>query len=311
MALQIRKKLEEKFLKIVKLYTFNTPIAKGKYRVYLTALKMCKHKPDAVVVSTQDGRKIFADLKTGMHTTVFFLGEYEKIITEIVIELLRNGDVALDVGANFGWYTTVFQKYCGASGEVHAFEPVPPIFQDLERNYDLMQKPKNVFINNLALGDKPDEITINLFAGLSTGHSSLSAQGRDDCISYKTRLITLDSYLEENNVKPVNFVKVDIEGAELMFLKGAEKLFHQEIPPIWLMEMALNQSRHFGHLPNDLINFMRERAAYDFFVIDEITGILNEIESFAPDDIGANVICLPRGFYEDRLVGLNIKREKL
>ncbi len=297
-------RIENILLKTVRFYTFNTPIPKGKHRAYLLALKFCKSLPDKMMAETKDGRKFSVHLKTGMQTTVYFLGEYEKALTEIVKAQLREGDVCLDIGANFGWYSTLFHKYCGDTAEIHSFEPVPPTFAELAQNYELMGKPPNVFINNLALGEKPDELTINLFEGLSTGHASMSDQGRDDAISYKCKVVTLDSYLEEKNVGDVNFVKVDIEGAEMMFLKGAGKLFKQKIPPIWLMEMALQQTENFGYLPNDLINFMRERADYDFYKVDEIKNKLIKIEGFEKDDIGANVICFPRGFYQDRFAAL-------
>ncbi|HUR99795.1 MAG TPA: FkbM family methyltransferase [Pyrinomonadaceae bacterium] len=296
--------IENLVLKTVRLYTFNTPIAKGRHRAYLTALKLCKTLPDSMLTETKDGRKFSVHLKTGMQSTVYFLGEYEKALTEIVKAVLREGDVCLDVGANFGWYTTIFQKYCGPTGEVHAFEPVPPTFRELEENYALMGRPSNVFINHLALGEKADELTINLFEGLSSGHASMSDQGRADAISFKCDVVTLDSYLQERNVPEVNFVKVDIEGAELMFLKGAEKLFAQKTPPIWLMEMALQQTGNFGYVPNDLINFMRARAEYDFFKVDEPNTRLIKIESFEEGDVGANVIAFPRGPYRDRLTSL-------
>src|SRR5215218_1819947 len=153
--------IENLLLKTVRLYTSNTPIARGRHRAYLTALKLCKTLPDSMLTETKDGRKFSVHLETGMQTTVYFLGEYEKVLTEIVKAILREGDVCLDVGANFGWYTTIFQKYCGPTGEVHAFEPVPPTFQELEENYALMGRPPNVVINNLALGEQADELKIN------------------------------------------------------------------------------------------------------------------------------------------------------
>ncbi len=299
-----RATIDRILIKAVRAYTFNTPIPRGKHRAYLLALKFCKTIPDKMSAETKDGRKFSVHLKTGMQTTVYFLGEYEKALTEIVKSTLREGDVCLDVGANFGWYTSLFQKYCGKSAEIHAFEPVPPTFEELERNFELMGKPSNVHINNLALGDSFDELTINLFEGLSTGHASLSNQGRDDTISYSCRIVPLDSYLEEKKVGEVNFVKVDIEGAELMFLKGAEKLFKQKVPPIWLMEMARQQTGNFGYLPNDLLNFMSERADYDFYRVDEPGTKLVKFGKFDVDDIGANVICMPRGCYEDRMKSL-------
>lgn len=299
-----RETIDKFILKAVRGYTFNTPIPKGKHRAYLLALKLCKNLPERVAAETKDGRKFAVHLKTGMQTTVYFLGEYEKALTEIVKSLLREGDTCLDVGANFGWYSTLFHKYCGANGQVHAFEPMPPTFAELEQNYELMGRPANVLINNLALGEKPDELTINLFEGLSTGHASFSDQGRADAISYKCKVVTLDSYIEEKRVGDVNFVKVDIEGAEMMFLKGATKLFEQKIPPVWLMEMALQQTKNFGYEPNDLINFMREKADYDFYRVDEINTKLVKFENFAENDIGANVICFPKNFYEERLASL-------
>jgi FkbM family methyltransferase len=293
--------ITELWLKTIRLYTFNTPIAKGKHRIYLTALKFCRTLPTAIKIQTKDGRNLSLNLSTGVHDTVFFLGEYEIAVTDIVKNLLRGGDICLDVGANFGWYSTLFEKYCGKTGEIHAFEPVPPTFKELENNYILMGSPGTVFINNLALGDKPDELTINMFEGLSSGHASFSNLGRDDAITFKCRVITLDSYLEEKQVRDVNFIKVDIEGAELMFLKGAEKLFKQKVPPIWLMEMALKQTSNFGYLPNDLLVFMSERVDYDFYRIDEINTKLIKIDKIENDHIGANVICIPRGFYQDRI----------
>lgn len=285
----------EPFLRLIRLYTFNTPIDKGKYRMFLSALKIAGNPPDGVIIQTKDGRRLSAELSTGMQDTLYFLGEYEKAVTAIVESTIveRKCKSFLDVGANFGWYTTLFAKYAESDGSVHSFEPVPSIFENLNRNYDLMGRPENVRINNLALGDEEKELTINLFTGLSTGHASLSDQDRDDAIPFKCRMITLDSYLEENDIGHVDFVKVDIEGAELGLLKGAELLFKQEHPPIILMEMALNQTKNFGYLPNDLIEFLRKRAPYIFYKIDENKTELIEIDGFADDDIGANVICIP------------------
>lgn len=304
---KVRGKIDELWLKSIRLYTNNTPIARGKYRAYLIALKFCRYLPTESLIRIKDGRKFLVDLTTGTQTSVFFLGEYEKALSEIVIKLLRKGDICLDVGANFGWYTSVFLKYAGITSKIHAFEPVPRTFRELERNYELMGIPENVQINNLALGDRNCEVDLNFFEGLGSGHASLSRQERDDYVSFKCQMITLDEYLETNKINHVNFIKVDIEGAEMMFLKGAEKVFQQPVPPIWLMEMALHQTKNFGYTPNDLVSFLRERGPYEFYRVDETNGVMLKIHGFEPDDIGANVFCIPRGFYEERLLELNIQ----
>lgn len=297
----LRSKIEEMLLKTIRLYTFNTPISKGKFRLYQMAMTMCRDLPKRLESDARDGRRFSINLTSGMDTSVFFFGEYEQNLTDIVVKLLRKGDVCLDVGANFGWYSTLFYKHCGASGAVHSFEPMPETFGQLERNYKLMGEPENVFLNNLALGDRRDTITINLFEGEPAGHASISAEGHAGATAFECEMVTLDSYLEKHKLDDVNFVKLDVEGAELLFLKGAEKLFKQKTPPIFLIEMALATSKNFGYVPNDLIEFIKERAAYDFYAVDEIESKLKKIEGFAPEDIGANVICIPQNFYQDRI----------
>jgi FkbM family methyltransferase len=295
-----RQTVEGILLKLVRLYTYNTPISKGKYRLYETALSLCKDRPHSIEVSVKDGRRLWVNLTTGMHDQVFFLGEFEKTVTRIAASLIKTGDVCLDVGANFGWYTTLFAARTGETGAVHSFEPVPATFRELERNYELMGSPANVSINNVALGDKPGTVVLNLFEGLPTGHASLSSQGRADASTFDCPMITLDSYLDDRGIDRVDLIKVDIEGAEMMFLNGAKKLFDQDVPPIFLMEMALQQTCNFGYLPNDLVEFIGARGDYAFYAVDELNGKLRVIEGFAPGDIGANVFCIPRGVRGER-----------
>ena len=281
-------------LALVRLYTYNTPIAKGKYRLQTVATGLCRHLPADARATTKDGRRLFADLSTGMTQTVYFLGEYESDITDKVVTLVREGDTCIDAGANFGWYTTLLRKLCGDSGAVHAFEPVPASYRELERNYKLMGSPGNVVVNQAALGDEEKTLTINLFKGLPTGHASLSDHGRDDAVRFECRMTTLDGYLERNGVGQVDFVKVDIEGAEMMFLKGAGKLFEQEVAPVILMEMAVRQTSTFGYKPDDLVQYLAGKADYDFYAVDEMTREVKKIEGFAADHIGANVFCIPK-----------------
>lgn len=289
------RKLEEKLLSLIRLYTYNTPISKGKYRLFQTALKLCKFQHESLPASSKDGRRFSANLTTGMQDQVFFLGEYEKMLSGVASSLINKDDVCIDVGANFGWYTTLMAQNCGADGQVHSFEPVPQSFRELVKNYKLSGSPNNVFINELALGDKKRVIPINVFDGEPTGHASIAVKDEADSLSFQCNMGTLDDYLVKHSVEDVNFVKVDIEGAEMMFLQGAKLLFKQEKPPIFLMEMALEQTRHFGYLPNDLIKFIGSRGDYEFFAADEARGKLRRIDGFADDDIGANVFCIPRG----------------
>lgn len=291
---------------LVKLYNDNSPIRKGKGALAAVALRYGKKLPGEQIVTTFDGRRLYANLADrGMYASLFFVGEFEPAVTKAISAAVRPGDVCLDIGANFGWYTTLLQRLVGPQGSVHAFEPIPAFFDSLTSNLGLAGDPPNVHLNLVALGDEPGEVELHIFAGLPNGHTSLSSQGRDDFTLVKSPMILLDSYLTEQNVGPVNFVKMDVEGAELMCLRGAEMLFQQPVPPIWMIEMAEATSRGFGHLPNDLIEFMRARADYEFYAVDDRSRAVFPIKGFAPDEVGANVLCMPTGHYRDRMAGIS------
>ena len=274
-------------------YTFHSPLRRGKLRLAQVGMRYAADLPGERLVPTVDGRRLYADLSTGMSDLIYFLGEYERAVTRVVRSIVRPGDVCLDIGANMGWYTTLLHELAGPSGEVHAFEPVPAIFAALDRNVALLDQRTNVHLRNLALGDSPGAVPIHLFAGLPNGHASMSDMGRDDAETVEVALITLDSYLDAEDVAPVDVVKMDIEGAELGCLRGAERLFAQDDPPIWVIEMALATTRGFGYLPEDLVQFLQTRARHDLYAVDDLSGQVRAIEGFAPTDIGANVLCIP------------------
>ena len=290
----MRQNLEEIFLRLIRLYTFNTPIRKGKYRLYQTALSFCKMNHEALPVRMSDGRRFLANVSDGMQETVYFLGEYERVLTGITRRIIRQGDVCLDIGANFGWYTSLMALSCGESGQVHAFEPVPVSFAELVKTYQAIGSPSNVFLNNIALGDRRGTVSLHLFDDLKSGHASIAPKVDMHSAVFECKMIQLDDYLREKGIAEVDFVKVDIEGAELMFLQGGERLFSQGSPPIFMIEMALATSKGFGYLPNYLIEFLRNHCDFRFYAADEHRGTLRLIDGFADDDIGANVFCVPR-----------------
>jgi FkbM family methyltransferase len=293
--------------KLIRLYTFYSPIRKGKYRLSLFAMKLTKKVPEEVLAISSDGRRLWVNLKFDSQVFTYFLGEYEPVITNTIRTIIKPTDICLDIGANIGWYTTLLQKNLGKHGEIHSFEPVPPTFKVLEKNVKLNDSDCVVNLNNCALGESEKEVRLNLFENLPDGHASISDYGRTDIISFDSQMTTIDTYLSNNKVGEVTFIKADIEGSELSMLKGASKLFSQKRPPIFEIEMALDTTQSFNYTPNDLIDFINTQVPYDFYAIDEDSGTLRKIEGFAPDHRGANVLCVPNGFYQERLSKLNLK----
>ena len=293
--------------KLTRLYTFYSPLRKGKYRLAQASLRMAGELPGLVKVRTRDGRTLEVDFRDHLSQLIYFIGEYERPITEIVRAFVRPGSICLDVGANIGWYTTLMQVLAGPGGEVHAFEPVPGTFSVLSGNVASNRHPAQVALNNVALGESAGTVTMHTFGLLADGHASLSDFGDSAAASVSVPMIVLDHYLEEKGVGPVDFVKIDIEGAELSMLKGSARLFAQERPPVIVVEAALETTRGFGYVPDDIVKFLRDSAAYDFFEVGNEDGKLRRIEGFAPDSIGANVLCVPKDRYpgERAILGIS------
>jgi FkbM family methyltransferase len=281
-------------IRLARLYTFYFPFNRGKGRIFAAAKKFSRTLPRSVVTETKDGRRFDVGFRDWAEDSIYFLGTYENFCTETVKKYIGRGDVCLDVGANMGWYSTLFRDICGAEGAVHSFEPVPQTFAELEKNVALNGSPPNVFLNNFGLGDEEKETEIYLFDDLPSGHASLAPGKTHSAQAILINIKTLDSYLEMRKIKQVDFVKVDVEGAEMMFLRGAKKLFEQPKAPVIFMEMALGTTKEFGYKPNDLIEFIKNQATYDFYALDETKEKLIRIEGFSDDQIGANVLCVPR-----------------
>jgi FkbM family methyltransferase len=292
--------------KITRLYTFYSPIRKGKYRLALASLGLAKNLPKQVRTATTDNRSIIVNPATFTYQFVYFLGEYEPAITNIISKVVRKDDVCFDIGANIGWYTTLLQTLVSENGSIHAFEPVPSSIETLKANIALNKNADKVVLNEFALGDEEKVINIYNSASEPDGHASISKSKNEDAEVIPIHMKTADSYLETGNIKEVNFVKLDIEGAELFMLKGASNILKQSRPPIWVIEMALDTSEKLGYLPNDLIELIRKQAEYDFYAIDTKTFSLKKITGFAKESKGANVLCVPSKHYQDRLSNLKI-----
>jgi FkbM family methyltransferase len=265
---------------LTRLYTYNFPIDKGKGRVFRITKKLSRTRE--VIVPTRDGRWLQVALRDWGEDSIFFLGTYESYCTKVISKFVKPESVCLDVGANIGWYTTLFQSL---GAEVHSFEPAPNAYSRLKQNVKLNDNSQSVHLNRFGLGDAPSVSDLHLPANEPEGHATLANIPSSTSIPIEIR--TLDSYLIEKNIDHVDVVKVDIEGGELAFLKGASRLFKQDVPPVMLIEVSPGVARRFGYTSKDLLGFLR--PFYRLAVIDEKAKRLTP----AGNRVNANVLCRP------------------
>ncbi len=109
-------------------------------------------------------------------------------------------------------------RLVGTKGRVYAFEPDPENFSLLERN---TRHLRNVVLERTALSDHGGEIVLHHIQGSSGCHTILPTK---DATSIAVPTDTLDHYVEKNGISRVNFIKMDIEGAEPVALRGMEHM---------------------------------------------------------------------------------------
>ena len=104
--------------------------------------------------------------------SIRYNGIWEPELTRVVTRILHKGSIAVDAGANIGYYTCLFSHLVGLTGQVHSFEPVPWTFRELSENVAL-NSLRNVVLNNSALLNEKTQVTMYLYPGPDPGQDSI------------------------------------------------------------------------------------------------------------------------------------------
>lgn len=184
-------------------------------------------------------------------------------------EFVRPGGVCIDIGAAAGLYTTVLSQLAGPRGRVHSVEPLPFANLHLARLLNARQAV-NVRQHSLALGARPgvDLMHIPLGRyGLVTGRSFLdrSATGPDpnaefvDQVAVSVNVDTLDALCAREGIDRLQFVKIDVEGAELQVLEGGAKVL-AALRPVLLIEIEARHTARYQRTPDEVTAWLFDRG---------------------------------------------------
>ena len=183
-------------------------------------------------------------------------GNFEMAERKFVERFLQPGMTVLDVGAYSGLYTLTASVRVGRKGRVIAFEPSPYQRKRL-RVHVWLNRCSNVRIEKAAIGSKEVEEVLFSVRGRSAGYSGL----RPPAVKASTqpipvRVTTLDSYLRQNSVGSVDFIKIDVEGGELDVFKGAVDLLRQQTRPVILCELEDVRTAAWGYKAKEAATFV-------------------------------------------------------
>lgn len=150
----------------------------------------------------------------GSHTHGCWLGTYEWTRQQAMVAVVRPGMVVYDLGANVGFYTLLAARLVGPAGLVVAFEPLARNLEYLRRHLAL-NGSDNVTVIDAAVSDRVG------CARLRGEHGASARLGADGEIAVRT--VTLDELVFGQGRRPPSVIKMDVEGAEVDVLRGAER----------------------------------------------------------------------------------------
>lgn len=216
-------------------------------------------------------------------------GEYSEGEVGLFRQVLRPGDVAIDVGANIGAHTVFFARAVGPTGAVLAFEPQRLAYQALCANAALNSFP-NVWCFQTALAEAPGRVPVPVldpyrphnFGGFEVGRHPHGEP---------VPVARLDSY-------PVNacrLIKIDVEGMELRVLKGASGLIERFRPALYVENDRFDRSAGLlGYL--DSIGYEAYRHHTPLYNPDNF---LKNPENVFGRIVSANLYCLHKDVKKD------------
>lgn len=138
---------------------------------------------------------------------------------------LREGDIVIDAGAYLGDFSLYAAKVVGNSGKVISFEPHPLSYKKLVDNIKLNKLTNVIPINR---GLYSENTNLNLYdSALGTSSIYLSKESQNEEENFNIDVVRLDDQLQKLNVNRVDFIKMDIEGAEIEAIKGCNEILRQ------------------------------------------------------------------------------------
>ena len=199
---------------------------------------------DAIKIAPmKNGTLMKVDLRSGSEFRAYYCGSYDEDLIRTVTKLFDKNKIFLDVGGNIGFYSIAIAhsiKTKKGLGNVFTFEPLKGNYQRIKDNIELNRLNKICFVNNFGLSDKSSQAKISLtgdyLTGSNTGNAAILNNKKLD-IGFKKILIKLESLdkvikkLPLKNRK-IDIIKVDIEGHEDYFMKGAKDTLRTHRPII-------------------------------------------------------------------------------
>ena len=251
----------------------NIPYFYGKRRLGIAIGNLLTNKnsdrDSITTVKMQDGVMMQLDVRSRTEQWSYWTGDYDHELISRLSTYLKEECVVFDVGANIGFYSvSLGNRLKKLNGHLHAFEPVKNNFNRLLHNIALNDLEQIVTAHNIAIGDEEGTIEISMEnSNNATTGNAVMVKGKIPANHFgsntNVRLTKLDTLIEEQQISACHLIKIDIEGAEVMFLRGGKSFLGKNRPLIY-GEFNSYFLEQFGHSFLDVVEIVKPWE-YRFF----------------------------------------------
>jgi FkbM family methyltransferase len=238
------------------------------------------------------------DLSEGIDFAIYLLGAFEPETARTLKKLVKEGDVALDIGANIGAHTLPIAKHVGATGRVFAFEPTDYAYGKLKGNLALNPElDRHVTAEQIMLtADASDPVQREIYASWpleSTGEVHSKHLGKLVSTA-QASVATLDDYVARKSIDRIDLIKIDVDGHEYSVLRGGMAAL-KRFRPALVMEMSPYVHAEERSSFEAMIELLKECRYFirDAATLKPVPLDAAGLQKLIPDGAGMNVIAQP------------------
>ena len=207
----------------------------------------------------------FLENKYSFWSPTFYLNDYiknyagEENLIKLIISKLKEDDIVWDVGANIGFHSILIAKTCTDKNvKVFSFEPEKKTFELLTKNIRLNEL-NNVNALNLALGE--DNYSREMYSSDTPNFGAHSFVQRND---YKVKrkgkqveVVSGDNLIDKKKISVPTVIKIDVEGSEILVLKGLKQTLQNESLRLIFLEGHINLLPKFNSSIDEVLEIIR------------------------------------------------------
>jgi FkbM family methyltransferase len=225
-------------------------------------------------------------------------GGYDPVETPLVKNWIKPGDTIIDAGANIGYYSVLTSRLAGPAGKVFSFEPSAANMKYLKKNI-AANSAFNVTAERAAIASKDGELKLYISPVNFGDHRVFDYKGAEKRRSEAVQAVNLDNYMKGRG--KVDFVKMDIQGAESDAIKGMNGIITNNSDIKLMIEFWPTGFKNFGADPVKFLEYFRGQGFkfYDIFKCYKTNiwvenSIADYIKDYTPENDGATNIIFTR-----------------